>query len=99
MKQNIQSQLTILRHLNLKLEDAPAFGGGSMPAKDESLFVVLAHFFPLIIWPWKRKVSPAVDAHGKEALNFAITAMLILWPIGILGSLLGVTVAKIVTLA
>lgn len=46
MKQNIQSQLTILRHLNLKLEDAPAFGGGSMPAKDESLFCRAGSLFP-----------------------------------------------------
>ena len=98
MNKNIQTQLANLRSFRLQLEDAPAFGTGPMPAKDESLFVMLAHFFPLIVWPWKRSASPAVDAHGKEALNFAITAMLILWPVGIIGSLLGVTVAKIIAL-
>ena len=82
----------------LTLEDAPAFGAGSMPAKDENLFVMLAHLFPLIVWPWKRKTSPAVDAHGKEALNFAITAMIVIWPIGIIGSLFGVTIAGILSL-
>ena len=51
---------------------------------------------PLIVWPRKRKTSPVVDAHGKEALNFAITAMLILWPIGIVGSFFGVIIARIV---
>lgn len=98
MNKNIQTQLADIRSFRLQLEEAPAFGAGFMPAKEESLFVMLAHFFPLIVWPWKRNASPAVDAHGKEALNFAITAILILWPIGIVGSLLGVTVAKITAL-
>lgn len=61
----------------LKFEDAPPFGGGSMPADKEKTFVLLAHIFALIIWLWKRKESPAVDAHGKEALNFCITYVLI----------------------
>lgn len=39
--------------------------------------VMLAHLFAIIIWFWKRKESPAVDAHGKEALNFGITILLI----------------------
>ena len=98
MNKNIPTQLTNLRSFRLQLEDAPAFGTGSMPVKDESLFVMLAHFFPLIVWPWKRHTSPSVDAHGKEALNFAITAMLILWPVGIIGSFLGVNIARITAL-
>lgn len=57
----------------LKLEDAPAFGGGKLSVGDDKLFSGLAHPFSLIIWLWKRKESPAVDAHGKEALNMAIT--------------------------
>jgi uncharacterized Tic20 family protein len=28
---------------------------------------------PLILWLWKREVNPAVDAHGKEAVNFQIS--------------------------
>jgi uncharacterized Tic20 family protein len=28
---------------------------------------------PLIIWLMKRELSPFVDTHGKEALNFSIT--------------------------
>jgi uncharacterized Tic20 family protein len=39
-----------------------------------------------------------LDAHGKEALNFAITAILIIWPIGFLAGLCGLTVARIVAL-
>lgn len=94
----LQTQFNKARRFHLNLEEAPAFGAGSMPAEKEPLFAMLAHVFPLIIWPWKRKASPVVDAHGKEALNFAITAMIILWPVGIIGSLLGVTVAKFVAL-
>ena len=28
---------------------------------------------PLIIWLWKKDVNPAVDLHGKEAVNFQIS--------------------------
>lgn len=95
---DIPQQIAKTLRINLVLEDAPAFGAGSMPAQEEPLFVMLAHLFPLIVWPWKRKTSPAVDAHGKEALNFAITAMLILWPVGIVSSFFGVTIARIAAL-
>ena len=95
---DIKQQIAKARRFNLVLEDAPAFGAGSMPAQEEPRFAMLAHLFPLIVWPWKRKSSPAVDAHGKEALNFAITAMLILWPIGMVSSFFGVTVARILSL-
>ena len=94
----IENQIAKARRFNLNLEDAPSFGAGAMAAPEERTFAMLAHLFPLIIWPWKRKVSPAVDAHGKEALNFAITALLILWPIGFIAGLCGVTVARIVAL-
>jgi uncharacterized protein len=95
---NIENQIAQARRFHLNLEDAPAFGAGAMAAPEERTFAMLAHLFPLIIWPWKRKVSPAVDAHGKEALNFAITALIILWPIGFIAGLCGVTVARIVAL-
>ncbi|MDB6118296.1 MAG: hypothetical protein JWO08_2077 [Verrucomicrobiaceae bacterium] len=57
--------------LPITIEAARAFGQGSMAATTERTLVLLAHLFPIIIWPWKRKESPAVDAHGKEALNRA----------------------------
>ena len=61
----------------LKFENAPPFGGGTMPVDKEKTFVLLAHIFSWIIWLWKRKESPAVDAHGKESTNFVITYIII----------------------
>jgi uncharacterized Tic20 family protein len=73
----------------LQFEPAPPFGGGTMPVDSEKTMVMLAHFFSIIIWPWKRKESPAVDAHGKEALNFGITMLLIFFiPVNILARVL-----------
>ena len=70
--------------LNLKFDPAPPFGGGSMPVGEEKTFVMLAHLFAIIIWLWKRKASPAVDAHGKEALNFGITMFICMFPVQII---------------
>lgn len=84
--------------LNLKFEDAPPFGGGSMPVEQEKTFVMLAHFFAIIVWPWKRKTSPAVDAHGKEALNFAITILIFMLPLQIVARFLPDIFALIITL-
>ncbi len=81
----------------LKLEPAPAFGQGSLPADQDLTFSMLAHPFALIIWLWKRKASPAVDAYGKEALNFGITMVLCMIPINIVAGLLGVTFAIIIS--
>ncbi|HWB03631.1 MAG TPA: DUF4870 domain-containing protein [Verrucomicrobiales bacterium] len=69
--------------LKLKFEDAPPFGGGSMPVEKEKTMVMLAHFFSWIVWLLMRKQSPAVDAHGKEATNFAITILIFYIPLGI----------------
>lgn len=69
--------------LKLKFEDAPPFGGGSMPVEKEKTMVMLAHFFSWIVWLLMRKQSPAVDAHGKEATNFAITLLIFYIPLGI----------------
>ena len=74
--------------LPIRIEAAPAFGGGSMPEKQEMNFVLLAHLIPIIIWPWKRATSPAVDAHGKEALNMVITLFIVMFPLGFIGGLL-----------
>lgn len=81
-----------------KLEDAPSFGQGSMPTDQERTFAMLAHFFPLIIWFWKRKHSPVVDAHGKEAMNFSITMFICVFAISIVSAFLGATVAAIASL-
>ena len=85
--------------LPIQIEAAPAFGQGSMSVANERTFVLLAHLFPLVIWPWKRKESPAVDAHGKEALNMGITLMIIMFPLGFIAGLLGAAVATIVSIA
>lgn len=86
--------------LPIRIESAPAFGGGSMSADQERTFVLLAHLFPLIIWPWKRNASPAVDAHGKEALNMGITLMIFMFPLGFITGLLGsVFIATLVRIA
>jgi uncharacterized Tic20 family protein len=60
-----------------------------MSIDKERTFVLLAHLIPLIVWPLKRKASPAVDAHGKEALNMGITLLIVLFPIGFISGLLG----------
>jgi hypothetical protein len=75
--------------LPIRIEAAPAFGQGEMPIEKERTFVLLAHLIPLIDWPLKRNASPAVDAHGKEALNMAITLLMVMFPIGFISALLG----------
>ncbi|MBX7209298.1 MAG: DUF4870 domain-containing protein [Verrucomicrobiaceae bacterium] len=91
-------------NLRLRFEEAPAPGGGQMPAEQERIFVILAHLFPIIIWPWKRKASPLVAAHGREALNFAITMVIAAFAISfVLGFvcalILGAQVAAVLTSA
>lgn len=99
----------------LKFEDAPPFGGGTMPADKEKTFVLLAHIFSWIIWLWKRKESPAVDAHGKESTNFVITYIIIVviplqillrvlpfslwWIISLLSMIIGLAVLALVIFA
>lgn len=75
--------------LPLRIEAAPAFGQGSMPADSEKTFVLLAHLFPIIVWPLKKNSSPAVDAHGKEAFNMVITLFLVMFPLGLISGILG----------
>jgi uncharacterized protein len=83
----------------IKCEDAPAFGGGSMPVEKEKTMVMLAHLFSIIVWPLMRKRSPAVDAHGKEALNFAITGFIPLVVVQIiLGMILPASLIMIVSI-
>src|SRR5688572_12447159 len=86
----------------LQTEDGPAFGGGKLSAEDDKLFSGLAHLFAIIIWPLKRAESPAVNAHGKEALNMAITWFIAMIPLniiaGILPSFLGVLFSLLLSL-
>ncbi len=53
--------------------DSPAYGSGSVSATDDKLYCTLAHFFSIIIWLWKKDESPAVNVHGRVALNFHLT--------------------------
>jgi uncharacterized protein len=82
----------------LKLEDAPPFGAGAMPAEKERTFALLAHVFSLIVWLWKRNDSPVVDAHGREALNFCLTIFICVFPVGILAGFLPAMIATVVSL-
>lgn len=83
---------------SIKSEPAPAFGLGRLDAKQDALFCLLAHLFPLVIYFWKRGDSPAVAAHGKEALNFALSLVLCIVPVSIVCSLLGTVMALIASL-
>jgi uncharacterized Tic20 family protein len=71
-----------------QIEDGPAFGEGKLSAEDDRLFAGLAHFFAIVVWPLKRAESPAVDAHGKEALNMAITWLIVMIPLNIIAGFL-----------
>lgn len=90
------AKLATLLNKYFKLEDAPAFGGGKLSAEDDKFWCGLAHPFSFIIWLWKRKESPAVDAHGKESTNMAITVFLcVSLPLTIIFTLLGGLFLKI----
>lgn len=82
----------------LAIEDAPAFGQGRLTESQEQTFIILGHLFPLIIYPLKRNDSPVVAAHSKETLNFCISLMICLFPLGIVGGLLGTPGAIAVSL-
>jgi len=77
---NTQTKLQKL----LQVEEAPAFGQGTLSIDDDKLFCGLAHVIAIVIWPFKRAESPAVDAHGKEALNMAITWLLVMIPLNLM---------------
>jgi uncharacterized Tic20 family protein len=71
--------------------NVPLSGAGAVP-QDRTL-EVLCHLLglaaltgipfanvlaPLGLWLWKRESNPAVDAHGREAINFQLTAAIAL---------------------
>lgn len=84
--------------LSFHSEPAPAFGEGRLDAKQDALYSMLAHVFPLLIYFWKRGDSPAVAAHGKEALNFALSLVLGVLPVSFVSAFLGSAVALVVSL-
>lgn len=62
------------------------------PTKDDKTMALLAHllgilsiFGPLIIWLIKKDQSRFVDVHGKEALNFQITLLIVYLVLGVGG--------------
>jgi uncharacterized Tic20 family protein len=63
------------------------YGAGALSASDDKLFCILNHFLSIIIWLWKKDESPAVNMSGKEALNFHITAAIVLTVLTILSSI------------
>lgn len=87
-----------LQNRFLRIEDAPAFGKGLLSTEQEKTFCILAHLFPIIIYPLKRKDSPVVAAHAKESLNFCISLILCLFTLGIVGGFLGTAGAIVVSL-
>ncbi len=89
-------KLAAILNKYFKVEEGPAFGGGKLSADDDKLYCGLAHLFSIIIWPWKRKDSPAVEVHGKEALNMVITVILFVSiPLAIISTVLGTLLIKI----
>jgi uncharacterized Tic20 family protein len=82
----------------LQIEDGPAFGAGKLSTEDDRLFAGLSHLFAIVIWPWKRALSPAVDTHGKEALNMAITWLLVMIPLNIIVGFLPGFLAVLISL-
>ena len=89
---------TIQSRFALKLEDAPPFGAGTIPADKERTLALLAHPFSLIVWLWKRRESPAIDMHGKDALNFGITMFLCTFPVSFLAAFLPSFVSLIISI-
>lgn len=66
------------------------YGSPPMTTADDRSMAMLCHllailtgiFGPLILWLVKKDTSPFVDHHGREALNFQITAFLIMLGLG-----------------
>jgi len=83
----------------IRSEDGPTLGSGSVPFADDQLYVGLAHLFAVVIWPWKKSVSPAVDAHGKEALNMVITWTIAMFALNIATAILPRFLGTILSLA
>ena len=92
-----------IRNTRLHIECAPTFGRGYLAPDEDCLYASLAHLIPFLIWPWMKGSSPAVNAHGKEAFNMAVTWLAILMPPALLARLvpgfLAVVCLALLTLA
>lgn len=51
---------------------------------------------PLLVWLLKKDQSPFINYHGKEALNFAITSLLLMIVVGLVTCGFGAPVVAIV---
>jgi uncharacterized Tic20 family protein len=40
---------------------------------------------PLVIWLIRRNDHPAIDANGKESLNFQLSVLIYCWVLGLVG--------------
>ncbi len=50
---------------------------------------------PLLVWLLKKDQSPFINYHGKEALNFAITSLLLMIVVGVVTCGFGAPVVAI----
>jgi uncharacterized Tic20 family protein len=80
----------------------PAMPDGAEPGPDDRNMAMLCHLLgiitgdtlgmgflgPLILWLIKKDQSRFVDFHGKEALNFQLTVLLVLFVGGIIAFIL-----------
>ena len=71
-----------------RIECAPTFGRGYLAPDEDCLYSGLAHLIPMFIWPWMKSSSPAVNEHGKEAFNMAVTWLAVMVPLAVMGWLL-----------
>ncbi|MBN8457468.1 MAG: DUF4870 domain-containing protein [Verrucomicrobia bacterium] len=61
------------------------------PSSEDRTLAMLCHLLglltgflgPLVLWLVKKDSSPFVDHHGREALNFQITLMVVMFALGI----------------
>ncbi|MBX3745347.1 MAG: DUF4870 domain-containing protein [Verrucomicrobiae bacterium] len=73
----------------------------ALPEKEVRLWSMLCHLAaltgllipsfgavvgPLVFWLVKRNDHPTIDANGKEALNFQLSALIYSWGLGLLGA-------------
>lgn len=86
---------------SLGTNPAPPLGQPSLSESDIRLWSTLCHLGglgglifpsfgavlgPLVFWLLKRNDHPAIDDHGKEALNFQLSILVYSWALGLLGA-------------
>ena len=78
------------------------FAGATLSESDVRMWAMLCHLAglcalvlpsfggalgPLVVWLVKRNHHPAIDANGKEALNFHLSILIYTWVLGVVGAL------------